>query len=251
MTNDSEASFEEKDGYYIIKNKVDYPNNEELVYEKVYFDKKNNLKKVEVYNNQDMVKIKVEFSKVDMKASLDEDDFALSKLITEPECKENCNSNNNSTNSNQIPNNTTDVPENSTDDNASPEGNANNTTTENKPTASIEDVIYPLYVPENTSLKSKDVIDTEDGERVILTFAGDNSFVLVEETMNVSDEFEIIPVYGDPEIINDSIGALSANSLSWTSNNVNYYLTGTTLSKDDLLNIATSMNNVGVVNAEK
>ena len=229
MTSDNEATFEEKDGFYIIKNKVDYPNNEELTYEKIYFDKKNNLKKVEVYNDQDMVKIKVEFTNIDMKASLDEDDFALSKLITEPECKENCNSN---SNNNQSQNN-------------------NNNNTENKPTASIEDVIYPLYVPENTSLKSKDVIDTEDGERVILTFGGDNSFVLVEETMSASDDFEIIPVYGDPEIINDSIGALSANSLSWTSNNVNYYLTGTTLSKDDLLNIATSMNNVGVVNAEK
>ena len=246
MNNDNESSFEEKDGYYIIKNKVEYPNNEELVYEKVYFDKKNNLKKVEVYNDQDMIKIKVEFTNIDMKASLDEDEFALSKLITEPECKENCDSNNNSINSNQTQNNTENKANNSTI-----EDNTTDTTTQNKPTASIEDVIYPLYVPENTSLKSKDVVDTEDGERVILTFAGDNSFVLVEETMSVSDEFEIIPVYGDPEIINDSIGALSANSLSWTSNNVNYYLTGTTLSKDDLLNIATSMNNVGVVNAEK
>ena len=108
-----------------------------------------------------------------------------------------------------------------------------------------------MYVPSNTSLKSKDVISTDNGERVILTFAGDNSFVLVEETMSIPQDFEIVPVYGDPEIINDSIGALSANSLSWTSNNVNYYLTGTNIAKDDLISIATSMNNVGVVNAEK
>lgn len=228
MTNDNTSEFEEKNGYYIIKNKVNYPNNEDLTYEKVYFDKSMTIKKVEVYNNQNIVKIKVEFSNVNMKASLDEDDFDLSKLITEPECSDNCDKNN--------------------QDNI--DSNSKNNT-DNKTTASIEDVIYPLYVPENTSLKSKDVINTEDGERVILTFSGDNGFVLVQETMNVSDEFEIIPVYGDPQIINDSIGALSANSLSWTSNNVNYYLTGTTLSKDDLINIATSMNNVGVVNAEK
>ena len=94
-------------------------------------------------------------------------------------------------------------------------------------------------------------LNTDNGERVILTFAGDNSFVLVEETMSIPQDFEIVPVYGDPEIINDSVGALSANSLSWTSNNVNYYLTGTNIAKDDLISIATSMNNVGVVNAEK
>ena len=258
ITNDSNSEFEEKDGYYIIKNKVNYPNNEELTYEKVYFDKDATIKRVEVYNNKDMMKIKVEFTTVNMKASLDDDDFELAKLITEPECSGNCNQNNNKSNINENANNN----ENSNFSNSSDTTNENNstntteTTNENNSTnttetTSLEDIIYPLYVPENTSLKSKDVISTEDGERVILTFAGDSSFVLVEETMNASDEFEIIPVYGDPEIINDSIGALSANSLSWTSNNVSYYLTGTTLAKEELISIATSMNNVGVVNAEK
>lgn len=226
MTSDANSQFEEKDGLYIIKNKVNYPNNEELSYEKVYFDKDKVIKKVEVYDKKDMAKIKVTFTKVNMKASLDDDDFKLSDLISEAKCTENCDQN------------TTNNSSNTTDPN-------------NKSTSSLEDIIYPLYVPENTSLKSKDVISTEDGERVILTFGGDNSFVLVEETMNIASEFEIIPVYGDPEIINDTIGALSANSLSWTSNNVNYYLTGTNLAKDDLISIATSMNNVGVVNAEK
>ena len=225
MTNDQKAEYSEKDGYYIIKNKVNYPNNDDLTYEKVYFDKSKDLKKVEVYNNKDVVKIKVEFSKINYKASLNDDDFKLDKLIKEPECTTNCENTDESTCSNSCEN--------------------------NKTTGSIKDVIYPLYVPSNTSLKSKDVISTDNGERVILTFAGDNSFVLVEETMSIPQDFEIVPVYGDPEIINDSIGALSANSLSWTSNNVNYYLTGTNIAKDDLISIATSMNNVGVVNAEK
>lgn len=225
MNNDASSEFEEKDDRYIIKNKVNYPNNEELAYEKVYFDKNMNIKMVEVYNNKDVVKIKVNFTTVNMKASLDDDDFKLSDLITET--KDTCATQNNCDDSN-----TTD------------EEN-------NKSTSSLEDIIYPLYVPQNTSLKSKDVVSTEEGERVILTFGGDNSFVLVEETANKSSEFEIIPVYGDPELINDSIGALSANSLSWTSNSVSYYLTGTSLAKDDLINIATSMSNVGVVNAEK
>jgi hypothetical protein len=235
MTSDANSEFEEKDGYYIIKNTVDYPNNEELSYEKVYFDKDMTIKKVEVYNDKDIVKIKVTFTSINMKTSLDEDEFKLDNLITEEECSD-CNENSNTKNE------TTKENKQETD---------TNDTSENKTTSSIEDIIYPLYVPENTSLKSKDVISTEDGERVILTFAGDNSFVLVEETLSIADDFEIIPVYGDPEIINDSIGALSSNSLSWTSNNINYYLTGTNLSKDDLITIATSMNNVGVVNAEK
>lgn len=226
MSKDSKSEFIEKDDMYIIKNNVSYPNNEELIYEKVYFDKSMTLKKVEVYNNKDKIKIKVQFNKIDMKANLDDDDFKLDDLITAPQCDNECKSKKDSE-------------------------NTETKSEENKTTSSIEDIIYPLYVPENTSLKSKDVVNTEDGERVILTFGGDNSFVLVEETMNTADEFEIIPVYGDPAIINDSVGALSSNSLTWTSNNINYYLTGTSLDKQDLLNIATSLNNTTEVNAEK
>ena len=229
MKKDKNSTFSQKDGYYIVKNKVDYPNNEELVYEKVYLKKDMLPKKVEVYNNKDNVKIRVEFNKIDLKANVDEDEFELSNLIKETPCDDKC-----------------------MEEKTKKEENSNEEKKEeNQATTSIKDVIYPLYVPQNTSLKSKDVVSTDNGERVILTFAGDNSFVLVEETASLSDEFEIVPVYGDPEMINDSIGALSANSLSWTSNNINYYLTGSTLAKSDLVNIATSLNNVGTVNAEK
>ena len=266
MKNDKDSTFEEKDGKYIIKNKVNYPNNEELVYEKVYLNKNKLPDKVEVFNNKDNVKIRVNFSKIDLKANIDEDEFDLSKLIKEPECDDKCKQNkeknesektkttedSNTNNSNeQLDTNEQSNTSEQSNDNQPSDTDNNSDKQENKPTTSIKDIIYPLYVPANTSLKSKDVVSTDTGERVILTFAGDNSFVLVEETSSISPEFEIIPVYGDPEMINDSVGALSANSLSWTSNNVNYYLTGSTLGKNDLINIATSLNNVGAVNAEK
>ena len=237
MEKDKGSSYEEKDGLYIIKNKVDYPNNEELIYEKVYLNKDMTPKKVEVFDNKDNVKIRVEFSNVDLKASIDEDEFDMSNIIDEKPIKENNDIQKKPKVNNDIKPNESDI--------------ENKEQQNNKSTTSIQDIVYPLYVPENTTLKSKDVISTDNGERVILTFAGDNSFVLVEETISISDEFEIIPVYGDPQIINDSIGALSANSLSWTSNNTSYYITGNTLAKEEILNIAKSMNNVTSVYSEK
>ena len=77
---------------------------------------------------------------------------------------------------------------------------------------------------------------------MILTFGGDKSFVLVEEAAMASNEFEIIPVYGDPLMLNDTVAALSENSLYWTSNNVSYYLAGNDLTRDEILNIAKNMN---------
>ena len=108
-------------------------------------------------------------------------------------------------------------------------------------TGSLEDIMYPLYVPTDTFLSSKELIDTDSGTRAILTFGGAKEFVLVEEMSKPMDEFEIIPVYGEPLMLNDTIAALSGNSLYWTSNNIDYYLASGNLTSTELLTIAESI----------
>jgi len=81
ISNDSETSMEEIDSKYVIKSKVNYPNNKELTYQKIYFDKNMNLESVEVYNNENIVNIKVMFSSVNLKGGLEEEDFALEDLV--------------------------------------------------------------------------------------------------------------------------------------------------------------------------
>ena len=110
-------------------------------------------------------------------------------------------------------------------------------------TSNLEDILYPLYVPSDTYLSSKELIDTDAGTRAILTFSGAKDFVLVEEMSRPSSEFEVRPVYGDPLMLNDTVAALSGNSLYWTSNNVDYYLASGDLSSDELLTIASSVGN--------
>ena len=110
-------------------------------------------------------------------------------------------------------------------------------------TNKLEDIIYPLYVPANTYLTNKDTIKLVNGERVILTFAGEQNFILVEETISIPPELEIIPVYGDPILLNDTIAALSGNSLRWSRNNIEYYLTSNTLAPLELTTIAESLEN--------
>ncbi len=201
--------FSEEDEGYSIKVGVDYPNSSNLSYELMYFDKKMNLKSVVVYDDTDILCIKVDFNKIDYKANLNKDDFSVDKLIDENCC-------------NEITDNT-------------------------EVTSSLEDIVYPLYVPANTFLKGKEVVNTENGERVILTFNGDKNFILIEETANVSEEFEIIPVYGDPMMLSNTIGALSTNSLSWTEGNVDYYLASSDLSSTEILSIADSLSVADII----
>ena len=240
---EEKISVEEQDKNYILKTKVNYPNNSALTYQKIYFDKNMNLEKVEVYDSEDIVNIKVVFSSIDLKAGLSEEDFLLEDLIDMNA-------------------------ENKKDENKEPKEEENNQNTENtegqntgneceneecdtKSSNILDSIIYPLYIPSETYLSNSEEIDTDEGNRMILTFAGDKNFVLIEEVANIANEFEIIPVYGDPVMLSDTIAAKSANSLYWTSENVSYYLTSNDLSTEEMVTIAESLGNTKVVSGSK
>ena len=114
-------------------------------------------------------------------------------------------------------------------------------------TGELDDFIYPLYIPTNTFLNTKETIETDNGKRNILSFNGDKSFTLIEEKACLNSELEIIPVYGEPLFINDTIGAIGSNAIYWTNNNIDYYLTGNNLDQSDLINIASSVGNTILV----
>lgn len=110
----------------------------------------------------------------------------------------------------------------------------------------IEDVIFPMYLPLNTKLSSQDKVSKEDGERVILTFSGDKPFMFVQETVSVTDDFVTIPVYGEPLIVTDSVGAVSDSSITWSSNGMEYYLVSDVMSQEELLEVAKSVSSMPV-----
>lgn len=233
IKNDSSATLEKKDNEYIIRSKVNYPNNEELSYQKIHFDKNMNLNKVEVYNNEDIVKIKVNFKAIDLKAKLSEDDFVLNDLIDEP-------------NTNETQNN-----DNCSEETCKEESNNCEEGKCEETSSTLESIIYPLYIPSETHLSSSETVSTETGQRVILTFSGDKNFVIVEEKAVASSDFEVVPVFGDPLMLNDTVGALSSNSISWHANDISYYLVSSDLTANEMVNVAKSLGNSTTVVSTK
>lgn len=233
IKNDSSATLEKKDNEYIIRSKVNYPNNEELSYQKIHFDKNMNLNKVEVYNNEDIVKIKVNFKTIDLKAKLSEDDFVLNDLIDEP-------------NTNETQNN-----DNCSEETCKEESNNCEEGKCEETSSTLESIIYPLYIPSETHLSSSETVSTETGQRVILTFSGDKNFVIVEEKAVASSDFEVVPVFGDPLMLNDTVGALSSNSISWHANDISYYLVSSDLTANEMVNVAKSLGNSTTVVSTK
>lgn len=109
-------------------------------------------------------------------------------------------------------------------------------------TSKLEEAIYPLVTPTGTKLVSEEKIEMTNGERVIMTFEGEKPFLLVEETANIEDELTVIPTYGDIYRLMDTLGVMTDNSLTWTSAGIEYYLVSDVMGREELVEIAQSIN---------
>ena len=262
ITNDENRTFETTEDGYLFTSIVNYPNNERLVSQNVYFDKDYLPTKVEVIDTDGNKQITMVFDKIDLKTSFNDTYFDLNSILDTENVDDN-NNNNNSSNNDKTTNNTNnnsnnDKTTNNTNNNSmnSNDTNSNNETQEPnnevsentedgknkiKETATIDDIIYPMYLPVNTYLTSQERVSTENGERLILTFTGDSSFTLVEETVSYSSRPEIIPTYGDVELIGNSLAVINDNSANWFDNGIEYYVVSDVMSTEELLQVVKSI----------
>ena len=211
LKEDNSYTFEQKDNNYIFTTKVNYPNNPNLVKEKITLDKDLNLKEVKVLSKDNIPYIIFTVSSLDKKAIFADNYFLLETI---------------SKNLNE------------------------KTTTEEdaKTTLKIDEALFPLYLPSNTSLKNRETIKTDVGERVIMTFAGDNPFILVQETVTREKEFTTIPTSGSPYLLVDTVGALTNGSYTWISTGIEYYIVSDVMEQNELLEVAKSINAVPTIN---
>lgn len=251
IANDANRTFEKvNDGSKIIV-AANYPNNSKLVKQEILLDKSNNIKKVTVFDNNGTAQITMKFNKIDLNSKFNDNYFDLKQIIDIKE--DNTDNTTNRENNSDENKNTTDnkVEDNSTTENNNTNVNENKNTNENKnedkkssetkQTSSIEDVIYPMYIPANTYLSNKEKVSKDDGERLILTFDGDNPFMLIEETVTYEKEHLIVPTYGELEVMASTVAIVNDNSVNWIDNNIEYYVVSDKLSKSELLDIARSI----------
>ena len=251
ITNDANRTFEKvNDGSKIIV-AANYPNNSKLVKQEILLDKSNNIKKVTVFDNNGTAQITMKFNKIDLNSKFNDNYFDLKQIIDIKE--DNTDNTTNRENNSDENKNTTDnkVEDNSTTENNNTNVNGNKNTNENKnedkkssetkQSSSIEDVIYPMYIPANTYLSNKEKVSKDDGERLILTFDGDNPFMLIEETVTYEKEHLIVPTYGELEVMASTVAIVNDNSVNWIDNNIEYYVVSDKLSKSELLDIARSI----------
>ena len=111
-------------------------------------------------------------------------------------------------------------------------------------TGAFDDIIYPLFVPEGTKLVNEEKVLKVNGERVLMNYEGEKSFLLVEETADVFEDFTVIPSMGEPYMLMDTLGVMTDNSLSWTSGGIDFYLVSDVMSQDEMIEVAQSISGI-------
>ena len=254
IKNDKDSEISKKDSKYFLMTKVNYSNNSRLIKQKLEFDEEFNLSKVIVYDKDGIEVMTMKFDKIKLNSKFSKDYFDIDSIIdSESTTTESDNKNENNTNKDSNKDNdknTVNNDRNSGISNNTNNSNNNNNTSNNnetnntKSTGRLDDVVYPLFLPSGTKLVDEERVKKDNGERVIMTYEGEKSFLLVEETLDVFNEFTIIPSSGEPFQLMDTLGVMTNNSLSWSSGTTDYYLVSDVMSKDEMIEVAQSIGNV-------
>lgn len=202
---DTEAEFDISEDHYIFETETNYQSNNNLPYQEVHFDKSAFTPvMVKVLDKDRNALVEVNFSEFNTDPAFEDDDFTMDK----------------------------NMPDEESDASVSGEGETE---------ANAFTVVYPQNM-EGSELVEETQIDTENGQRVVMTFSGDKNFTLVEEKQDVVPTMSS-PQMVDGEIVNlgHAIGALSDNAIEWTNNGMSFVLASDELTREELIGVAQSV----------
>lgn len=205
---DKTAKFTSTKDYYVFETKTRYQNNRMLPIQEIKLNKSDlSPAVVKVMDPERTALVTVEFSKVKFNADFDRTDFDMKKNMTRAQLG--------------LP-----------------------------AMAKVKDsaftVKYPTTQIPGTELKEEKNVKIEDGKRVVLTYDGDKSFTLVQEKLeskpaNAAPGSTSTFVEGEPVDLGFTMGALSDHSISWTQDGVDYMIASKKLSKDEMIEVARSV----------
>lgn len=200
---DEDASFKVTESYYVFETKTNYQSNNNLPFQEISFDKKTYTPVlVKVLDKDKNALVEVKFSDYEMNPKFKDDDFSMDANMSSAEA--------------EVP-----VLGESQSDTLS--------------------ILLPTFMA-GSELSEKKEVELENGKRIVMTFAGEKNFTLIEEKMNVQPALSS-PKEVKGEIVNlgHSIGALSENAIEWSNNGVDYYLASDELTKEELIEVAKSV----------
>lgn len=201
---DEDAKFSSTDNHYVFETKTRYQNNKMLPLQEITLNKKDlTPARVQVMDPDRKVLVTVEFHNGDYNAKFEKSDFDMAKNMTGAQL--------------EIP-----VMADSADQEFT--------------------VKYPSAELVGVELTEEKVVNGANGKRVILTYEGDKSFTLIQEKAKSSPATAAATtVKGELADLGFTIGAITPNSIIWTSEGVDYMIASNDLTEEEMLMLAQSM----------
>jgi len=208
VKDDKDASFKTTDNSYVFESKTRYQNNKMLPLQIIEFDKKTlEPKRVEVMDSDRNTLVEVKFEKTSFNPDYGKGAFDVNKNMTGAQLE---------------------VPVMKTEEDASLE------------------VQYPTAEIDGIVLAGEKMIETDEGQKAVLTYAGaDKEYTLIENNSKVVTEAAVTTVTGEPIDLGFTVGYMTDNSISWSYEGTDFMLAGKNLTMDELLMVAKSVAPVG------
>lgn len=263
---DSDATFEATDDYYVFETKANYKSNQQMPQQEIYFDKKSLTPiMVKVLDQDHNPAVEVSFTNFELNSELTADDFDIERNMEDQladEGNEVADDSNNEGEEASDPTNeqedeetenknsmNEDLEEEAEDENSMNE-NLDEENTENEdpqaedkftPGDDVFEVLFPLETF-GASLTEQEEVKLEDGSRVLMVFTGDKNFTLIQEQKETEPALSAPrEVEGDIVNLGFAVGALSDHSIEWSVNGIDYYLASEELTEEELVAVAQSV----------
>lgn len=208
---DSEAKFKSDEEYYVFQTKTNYQNSKNLPYQEIYFDKKSLTPLMVKVLDKDMNPlVEVKFDSFELDAQFSDDAFTTEKNMTSGALGIPVMAGEEQTNSFSI--------------------------------------LYPVQNVGDAQLVDETQVEMENGQRVILSFEGEKSYTLIEESVGAYPASATVPVQvnGDPVDLGFTVGAWTETSLEWNYNGMNFYLASEDLTKEEMIEVAQSVQGTAI-----
>ncbi|KZZ85205.1 MULTISPECIES: outer membrane lipoprotein carrier protein LolA [Bacillaceae] len=203
IVSDKAAIFKATEKQYVFETKTNYQNNSMLPMQEITFNKKDlSPASVKVMDPDRNALVTVEFKDFEFNPSFDKDSFNMEKNMSFGMM---------------------DLPA------AAP--------VDKEPFA----VKYPMEMPEGVKLIQEKELETNNGKRIVMTFAGKKNFTMIQERASVSSSAKAVTVNGDPADLGFTVGAINENSITWTAEGVEYMIASEDMTPDEMMNAARSV----------
>ncbi|KXH80948.1 outer-membrane lipoprotein carrier protein LolA [Sporosarcina sp. HYO08] len=209
---DKSATMTEKDKTYIFETATRNNHKKVLPTQQIHIDKKTLLPKhVSILDETNEEKIRITFKKVTLGTARKAGDYAVEREGT-----------------------------NTAPDDKAQENDKDDGTAVDEEKTSLK-TYYPSLDWEGVTMVEEEDVALENGVRSFMTYGGEKDFIIVQEPATRPDTMVQVSIEGDPVDLGFTVAALTEKSIRWESDGISFFVASDTLSKEELIEVASSM----------